>query len=107
MPVRIEKNKNITTAYLSGEIDHHSSVYIREQIDSAINTVSPRELCLDFMQVSFMDSSGIGLVMGRYKLMHAIGGRLRVRGVNKSTMKVMKLAGLDLLAKIDCKGDEV
>ena len=107
MPVRIEKNKNLTTAYLSGEIDHHSSVYIREQIDNAVNTVSPRELCLDFMHVSFMDSSGIGLVMGRYKLMHSMGGKLRVTGVSKSTMKVMKLAGLDLLAKIDCKGEDV
>ena len=105
MPVRIEKNKNLTTAFLSGEIDHHSSVFIREQIDEAVNRIAPKELCLDFMHVSFMDSSGIGLVMGRYKLMHALGGRLRVRGVNRSTMKVMKLAGLDMLAKIDCKGE--
>ena len=103
MPVRIEKNKNMTTAYLSGEIDHHSASFIREQIDSIVNAVSPRELCLDFMNVSFMDSSGIGLVMGRYKLMKALGGKLRVRGVSSSTMKVMKLAGLDMLAKIDCK----
>ena len=106
MPVRIEKNKNLTTAFLSGEIDHHSSAFLREEIDKAVNVVMPRELCLDFMHVSFMDSSGIGLVMGRYKLMHAIGGKLTVRGVNASTMKVMKLAGLDLLAKIDCKGEE-
>ena len=105
MPVRIEKNKNITTAFLSGEIDHHSAIFIREEIDKAVNLISPRELCLDFMNVSFMDSSGIGLVMGRYKLMQTLGGKLRVRGVSKSTMKVMKLAGLDLLAKIDCKGE--
>ena len=103
MPVRIEKNKMLTTAYLSGEIDHHTAAHIREQIDSVISAVSPQELCLDFMNVSFMDSSGIGLVMGRYKLMKTLGGRLRVRGVNRTTMKVMKLAGLDMLAKIDCK----
>ncbi|MBQ6381857.1 MAG: STAS domain-containing protein [Clostridia bacterium] len=105
MPVRIEKNKNLTTAYLSGEIDHHSCVLIRDEIDKTVNMVAPRELCLDFMHVSFMDSSGIGLVMGRYKLMHALGGRLRVSGVSRSAMKVMKLAGLDMLAKIDCKGE--
>ena len=103
MPVRIEKNKALTTAYLSGEIDHHSSVFIREQIDSCICALQPKELCLDFMSVSFMDSSGIGLVMGRYRLMNSFGGKLRVRGVSKQTMKVMKLAGIDLLAKIDCK----
>lgn len=103
MPVRIEKNKSLTTAYLSGEIDHHSSVFIREQIDSCIASLQPDELCLDFMSVSFMDSSGIGLVMGRYKLMRSFGGKVRVRNVSRQTMKVMKLAGIDLLAKIDCK----
>jgi stage II sporulation protein AA (anti-sigma F factor antagonist) len=106
MPVRIEKNKNITTAYLSGEIDHHSSEYIRDEIDSTIANVNPHELCLDFLSVTFMDSSGIGLVMGRYKLMHSLGGRLRVSNVSRQTMKVMKLAGLDMLAKIDCKGEK-
>lgn len=105
MPVRMEKDKNLTTAYISGELDHHSTQYIREEIDSAVANVSPHELCLDFMSVTFMDSSGIGLVMGRYKLMHSIGGRLRVKNVSRQTMKVMKLAGLDMLAKIDCKGE--
>ena len=103
MPVRIEKNKNLTTAYLSGEIDHHSAAFLREEIDKAAVAVNPKELNLDFMGVSFMDSSGIGLVMGRYKLMKAIGGRLRVSNVSPAAMRVMKLAGLDLLAKIDCK----
>ena len=103
MPVRIEKDKHLTTAYLSGEIDHHSAAPIREEIDSVVSALAPQELCLDFMNVSFMDSSGIGLVMGRYKLVSALGGKMRVRGVSRSAMKVMKLAGLDLLAKIDCK----
>ena len=103
MPVRIEKNKNLTTDYLSGEIDHHSAAFLREAIDKAAVAVNPKELNLDFMGVSFMDSSGIGLVMGRYKLMKAIGGRLRVSNVSPAAMRVMKLAGLDLLAKIDCK----
>ncbi len=105
MPVRIEKDKNLTTAYISGEIDHHSAKYLRDEIDKAIASVSPSELTLDFMGVTFMDSSGIGLVMGRYKLMQAIGGRVRVKNVSPSAMRVMKLAGLDMLAKIDCKGE--
>ncbi len=105
MPVRIEKDKNLTTAYISGEIDHHSAKYLRDEIDKAIASVSPAELALDFMGVTFMDSSGIGLVMGRYKLMQTIGGRVRVKNVSPSAMRVMKLAGLDMLAKIDCKGE--
>ena len=53
------------TAFLSGEIDHHSAKTIREEIDLAVSEQIPKELWLDFRDVSFMDSSGIGLVMGR------------------------------------------
>lgn len=106
MPVRIEKNKNVTTAFLSGEIDHHNAAYIRDKIDMTVTKLMPKELCLDFMSVTFMDSSGIGLVMGRYRLMQSLGGRVKVKNVNEQTMKVMKLAGLDMLAKIDCKPEK-
>ena len=67
MSVRTETNGKILTAYLDGEIDHHSAKNMRETIDAAIAELMPEMLVLDFKDVSFMDSSGIGLVMGRYK----------------------------------------
>ena len=97
--------EGVLTLRFHGELDHHVSREAMEALSERIDAFLPGSCVLDLRDLSFMDSSGIGLVMGRYKLMHAMGGRLRVRGVNRSTMKVMKLAGLDLLAKIDCKGE--
>ena len=68
MNVTLESSGNLLIAYLFGEIDHHTAVAVRSQIDSAIQDKLPGHLILDFKNVTFMDSSGIGLVMGRYRL---------------------------------------
>ena len=87
------------TATLEGEIDHHSSQYLRNRIDEAVEATHPKRLTMDFSQVSFMDSSGIGLVMGRYQLMKSLGGEVQVASLPAYLAKVMKLAGLDKLAE--------
>ena len=106
MSVEIEYSPEVVTAYLEGEIDHHTSKDIRARIDEAVQRQKPSLLILDFRDVTFMDSSGIGLIMGRYKLLQLIGGKLRVTNVTKQTSKVMKLAGLDRLAVIEERGAE-
>ena len=68
MPVRISTEANTMTAFLSGEIDHHSAAAIRDAIDTQIQINRPKLLKLDFSEVTFMDSSGVGLIMGRYKM---------------------------------------
>lgn len=98
--MKIYKDGSRTTAYLSGEIDHHSAVYIRETIDSEVERSRPEILRLDFADVSFMDSSGIGLVMGRYKKISDYGGKLEVSGAANSIEKVMKLSGIGKIARI-------
>lgn len=85
------------TAKLTGEIDHHTSRWLRMDIDTAINDSSPKELRLDFSGVSFMDSSGVGLVMGRYKNMCERGGKLELVNMPEYIQKVMSLAGMDRL----------
>lgn len=100
MAVTIEIHPNMMIAYLSGEIDHHSIKDIREQIDAAAQQSYPQCLYLDFGGVTFMDSSGIGLVMGRYKLMADLGGELKAVNT-KSWKPVMKMAGLDKLGVLD------
>ena len=101
MAVQIEVAGEWMTARLVGEIDHHGARELREAIDSAVLAGQVRELELDFRDVSFMDSSGIGLVMGRYKLMQELGGHLRLINVAGHLKKVMILAGLDRLAVLD------
>ncbi len=100
MSINLDVGEESIVAYISGEIDHHSAKEIREVIDCAAERTSPKMLVLDFRGVTFMDSSGIGLVMGRYKLMSSLGGELEVVNVNSHIKKVMKISGLDNLAKI-------
>ncbi|MBS5660583.1 MAG: STAS domain-containing protein [Clostridiales bacterium] len=101
MPVRIENQDGIITAFIMGDIDHHSAKEIRETIDFSLESSLPEILVLDFKDVTFMDSSGIGLVMGRYKLMQSMDGELRIQNVSSHMKKVMRLAGLDKLATFD------
>ncbi|WP_270739886.1 STAS domain-containing protein [Massilioclostridium coli] len=103
MEVKIELTGQVMTAYLSGEIDHHSIRPVREEIDRFAEGAIPKLLLLDFTDVTFMDSSGIGLVMGRYKLLKSMGGEVKVTNPTPHIKKVMHLAGLDRLAVIEDK----
>ncbi len=103
MPVRLETEESCLTAFLSGEIDHHAAKELRDEIDRHAAAQKPQKLLLNFREVTFMDSSGIGLVMGRYRLMQELGGELRVTGVPSHIRKVMRLSGLDKLAVMEAE----
>lgn len=104
MAVRINAVGEVLTAYLEGEIDHHSAAVMRKEIDDAIKKHMPAAVILDFRDITFMDSSGIGLVMGRYKLLKDTNAELHVTNTSPHIGKVMKIAGLERLAKFD-KGE--
>ena len=96
--VEIKVENKTVTAYLSGEIDHHNCAFLRRKIDEAINNRRPGVLVLDFGGVSFTDSSGIGLVMGRYRTVQNMNCRLYIVNLHAHIYKVMKLAGLEKIA---------
>ena len=85
--------------HLPKEFDHHNCRNLRYETDLLMAENYVSRIIFDFTRTRFMDSSGIGLIMGRYKLMQESGGRLLVRQVPRPLRKVMKLAGLDKLAK--------
>ena len=85
---------------LRGEIDHHSAVAVRTAIDDMIRSKRPSELIIDMSAVDFMDSSGLGLIMGRYNTMKEIGGTVVVTDPSPATEKIMNLAGLERIVKI-------
>lgn len=97
MVMRMSTGAEGLTVWLSGELDHHAAREMREQIDGAIQRSSAKTLWLDFSGITFMDSSGIGLIMGRYRLMLSRGGALFVVGASDRLLRVMKLAGLEKL----------
>lgn len=105
MQVRIDKKSETLLAYLSGDIDHHTAKDIRETIDSEIDSMKPSLLILDFGEVTFMDSSGIGLVMGRFRKMQALNGEIQILNTPLYISKVMRISGIEKLAKISNKGD--
>ena len=94
MSVRLNLEDDTLTARLSGDLDHHTVRGIREEIDAAANRSRPAQMVLDFKGVTFMDSSGIGLVMGRWTLMRDLGGVLYVENMPVHIQKVMRIAGL-------------
>ena len=100
MGVEITAAGRVLCARLIGDIDHHTAKQLRGDIDIAVNENDPEELILDFSAVTFMDSSGIGLVMGRYKLMQERGGRLVGAKTPPYISKVMRVSGISRLARI-------
>lgn len=100
MGVRLILKNSVLTAVLSGEIDHHSAREIRSEIDSTAAKVKPETLILDFSAVRFMDSSGIGLIMGRCKLMQAWDGLVEIRNLPPNVERIVSLAGLESLCTI-------
>lgn len=86
---------------LGGEIDHHSAVCVRGDIDRLIFESRPKRLVLDLSQVSFMDSSGLGLIMGRYSLIKELGGSLILRSPSEAVTRMLSLAGMDRMVRIE------
>ena len=101
MSVSIVAKGEVITAFLNGEIDHHTAAELRTTIDDAVVNNKPTLLVLDFKNVSFMDSSGIGLVMGRYKNLQKSGAKLHLVNLSENLYKIMKLAGIERLAVIE------
>lgn len=103
MGVEIISNPLSVSALLSGEIDHHTAAAMRADIDAAAAAQQPKILRLDFADVSFMDSSAVGLVMGRYRLLQGWQGRLEVTNLSERNYKMMRLAGMQTLCTLTQK----
>lgn len=101
MPVTLKNRNGTLTAFIKGEIDHHTVPEIRDTIDDAfVRLENVSVLVLDFYDVTFMDSSGVGLVMGRYRLVAGKGKKLKVNNLSKRDYTIMKMSGIEKLAEI-------
>lgn len=98
--VKCERDGRNMRITIEGDIDHHSAKYIREQIDTAIFYCRPIEVTMDLSKVSFMDSSGLGLILGRFTKLREIGGRLKLLNPTPQTEKILALAGVGSMIEI-------
>ena len=97
MQLEIIRQADQLTVKLSGELDHHTAGEVRDRIDRAVLQQRSQHLVLDFSGLTFMDSSGIGLIMGRYRLIRSLGGALLVQGASPRLETVIRLAGVEKL----------
>ena len=100
-----EVQENCLTIFLPKELDHHNAEDIRKMADRLIEKNHIKYVIFDFKNTNFMDSSGIGLVMGRFKLMQTIKGEIQIVNTPLYISKVMKISGIEKLAKISNKGE--
>ena len=105
MQLELNREGAVLTAALIGELDHHAAADLRQRIDTAVLSCRPRRLNIDLTRLTFMDSSGIGLIMGRYRLMTSLGGVTRVTGATTQMERMIRLAGLDKLPIWDERKD--
>ena len=99
--VRSVKREDTLTIRLSGEIDHCSAQRIREKLESLLAPPDIHHIRLDFTDVSFMDSSGVGMIIGRYKTMVARNGRVSAIGLHPPVDRLFRMAGLHRIIGIE------
>lgn len=91
--IYVPKDKQLTLKIME-EIDEHTTEKLRRKIDNEITRFLPRKVIFDFENVTFMDSAGIGMLLGRYKVIKMLGGQLELMNVNKQVEKVFEISGI-------------
>lgn len=99
MYVEFENIKDNLIITLTGELDHHSAEEVRIKIDDKIEMASTRKIIIDFANVNFMDSSGIGVIIGRYKKITMKKGTICIANARGSVERIFQLSGLFKIIK--------
>ena len=94
MKFDILKRKDRLTVKITGELDHHTGKSLRENIDMEIKAGFIKTLVFDFSGLTFMDSSGIGIIMGRFHLMSLYGGRVIIEKAPDYVKRIILMSGL-------------
>jgi len=95
-----QQSNNGLTVYLPKELDHHVADEIRKEVDKRIVELGISDIVFDFGNTTFMDSSGIGLLMGRYKMVNYVGGSVRAVRVSTKIEKLLKFANVQKFVQI-------
>lgn len=96
---RFEVDGRTMVIRLMEDLDHHNAVYIREMADEFLEKYPINRIIFDFSGVEFMDSSGIGVIIGRYKKVSYVGGEVCVCGISKNVDRIFQMSGLYKLVK--------
>ena len=94
MKVKYDTREKLLRMEITEEIDHHTTEKIKGRADFEIQRYIPKKVQLDFKNVNFMDSSGIGMIIGRYKLVSMLGGSLEIINASDKISKILEMSGI-------------
>lgn len=100
MIFQYELKDNSLRVMVPKELDHHSSIDLRSQTDMLLQTYHVKNLVFDFKDTEFMDSSGIGAIMGRYRMIQLINGEVWAVHTNARIKKILTLSGMTKIMQI-------
>lgn len=95
MEINYSKKDKLLKVEITEEIDHHMVERIRRKVDDEITRHMPRKTVFDFDRVSFMDSAGIGMIIGRYKMMKLIGGETEIVNISPNVKRILEMSGIN------------
>ncbi len=98
--MKYQVQENCLTVFLPEELDHHNTEEIRERTDRLIADHQIKCVIFDFADTNFMDSSGIGVIMGRYKLIYLLGGEVWAVHPNERIKKILHMSGVTRIIQI-------
>lgn len=100
MQIKLKKKNNILTVAFSGELDHHGAAEFKNELDSYLLANNAKNVIFDFKDLTFMDSSGIGAIMGRYKIIKSFGGKMAIAGANRQVDTILGISGIKKLIPV-------
>lgn len=100
MEITFKRCERDLVVRVTGEIDSESVKWMRGRIDVEYDEVKVKNLVFDFTHVTFMDSSGIGMIIGRYKRVAALGGKIKIFGADACVGRIISLSGLEKIAEV-------
>lgn len=95
MDIKLISEKRTIVVKIETDLDHHTAIQIRRAVDTKIKSSNAINVIFDFCGVEFMDSSGIGMLMGRYKIANILGGKVLVFGMKKQIKRIIDMSGID------------
>lgn len=101
MNVRFKRDGITLIAIIEGEIDHHTSRILKDRIDSKYIIDPVKDMIIDLSHVTFMDSAGIGFILGRMKKVSSVGGKMSIKNPKPEIVKMLKMSNVDKLVKKD------
>lgn len=106
MRLLYQRDRNTLTIQIEGELDHHTSNQVKKELDKVIDDISIQNLVFDFKELYFMDSSGIGVILGRYKIINKRQGSIYIKNANPHINKILDVSGLYNIVKMIYKNDK-